>query len=341
MSDVKYSLNGKYFKDFGVYVSESIGLVGLLESKNITQYDWAEYHGIAPDLRKPKFKERTIELKCFIRGNNWEELFNNFMTFVIGEFSKSGTQRLHIEPFGFKTLPYEVFMKDEVKPEKQFSDGEMFATFSLKFIEPNPIKRVLKTSLDTFKLSYESDSETEIFFGDGTKQTGRVNVSLTKDYSKPSYENSGISLVNVSGVNAQYYEVYAVPEKATAFQFSVEATVQASKNLILYVIGRKKSTGEYLPITISAIYEGLPGKNTISVVQEINMDDFGKVLFKVLDSSGNEVSGITFENPRIETAEIIGEWQDMTGKEKIIIIAGNIEDMKNLQTPAEIIWEKI
>ena len=190
MSEVKYSLNGKSFKDFGVYVSESIGLVGLLESKNVTQYDWAEYHGIAPDLRKPKFKERTIELKCFIRGNNWEELFNSFMMFVIKEFSKPGTQRLHVEPFGFKTLPYEVYIKDEVKPEKQFSDGEMFATFSLKFIEPNPIKRVLKTSLDTFKLSYEIDSETEIFFGDGTKQTGRGNVSLTKDYSAPSYENS-------------------------------------------------------------------------------------------------------------------------------------------------------
>ncbi|WP_284461639.1 hypothetical protein [Chryseobacterium sp.] len=340
MSEVKYSLNGKNFKDFGVYVSESLGLVGLLESKNITQYDWAEYHGISPDLRKPKFKERTVELKCFIRGNNWEVLFNNFMTFVIEVFSKPGTQRLHLEPFGFKTLPYEVYIKDEVKPEKQFSDGEMFATFSLKFIEPNPIKRVLKTTLDNFKLSYEIDSETEIFFGDGTKQVGRGNVSLTKDYSSPSYENSGLSLVSTSGVNAEYFQVYAVPEKATAYQFSVEITLQTSKNVILYVIGRK-TTGQYVPAAISTIYEGLPGKNTISVVKELNMSDYGKFIYKVLDSGGNEVPGIVYGNPRIETAEVVGEWQNMLGKEKIIIIAGNIEDLKNLQSPAETIWNKI
>lgn len=340
MSEVKYSLNGKSFKDFGVYVSESLGLVGLLESKNITQYDWAEYHGIAPDLRKPIFKERTIELKCFIRGENWQELFDTFMVFVIGEFSKPGTQRIHIEPFGFKTLPYEVYMKDEVKPEKQFTDGEMFATFSLKFIEPNPIKRVLKTTLDTFKLSYEIDSETEIFFGDGTKQTGRGNVSLTKDYSAPSYENSGLSLVSVSGFNDEYFEVYSVPAKSTAYQFSVEATLLSPKNIKLYVIGRTPDN-VYEAVAISTIYEGLIGKNTISVINEVNMPDYGKFIYKVLDSDGNEIPEIVYSNPRIETAEVVGEWQDMTGKEKIIIIAGNIEDMKNLQTPAEIIWEKI
>lgn len=340
MSEVKYLINGKAFKDFGIHVSESSGLVGLLERKDVTQYDWAEYHGTSPNLKIPKFKERTLELKCFIRGNNWEDLFANFRDLVIKDFSKSGTQRLHIEPMGYKTLAYEVYMKDEVKVEKTFSEGEMFATFTLKFIEPNPIKTVLKTTLDSFKLSYEIDSQTEIFFGDGTKQIGRGNVSLTKDYSSPSYDSSGISLVSTSGINSQYFEVYAVPDQSEAFQFSVEVNLQTSKNLILYVIGRKL-TGTYVPVAISTIYEGLPGKNTITVVQELKMTDFGKFIYKVLDSDGNEVSGLIFDNPRIETAEVIGEWQNMLGKEKIIIIAGNIEDLKNLQTPAEIIWDKI
>ncbi len=71
------------------------------------------------------------------------------------------------------------------------------------------------------------------------------------------------------------------------------------------------------------------------------MPEYGKFIYKVLDSEGNEIPGILYSNPRIETAEVLGEWQNMLGKEKIIIIAGNIEDMKNLQTPAEIIWEKI
>jgi len=340
MSEVKYSINGKNFKDFGVYVSESSGLVGLLERKSITTYEWAEYHGSSVDLRTPKYKDREIELKCFIRGENWESLFTAFRDFIIGEFSKPGTQRLHIEPLNYKTLPYEVYLKDEVKPEKTFSDGEMFATFSLKLIEPNPIKKVLRTMLDQFSLSYEIDSETEIFMGDGTKIIGRGNVSFTKYYSQPSYQGSGISLISTSGVNNTFYEAYTIPAEDNIYQFSVTAMLTSPKNIIFYVIGRRLS-GVYEAIAVSTIYEGKIGANTVSVVEQLNMNDYGKFIFKVLDSDGNEVPGITFESPRIETAEVLGEWQDMTGKEKIIIIAGNIEDLKNLQTPAEILWDKI
>lgn len=340
MNEVKYSLNGYLFKDFGVFVSDSPGITDGLERKPVQTYDWAEYHGTSPDLRKPKYKERKFSLKCFIDADNWENLFEVFKDFIREQFSRPGTQRLHITPFDTESLPYEVYVQEDIKLEKKFKQGRMVATFDLNLIEPNPIKRVLKTTLDTFKLSYEIDSETEIFFGDGTKQTGRGNVSLTKDYSAPSYENSGLSLVSVSGANDQYFEVYSVPEKSNAYQFSVEVTLQTPKNIKLYVIGRKPNN-TYEAVAISAIYEGVTGKNTISVIQEVNMPDYGKFIYKVLDSDGNEIPGLEYDNPRIETAEIIGEWQNMLGKEKIIIIAGNIEDLKNLQTPAEIIWEKI
>ncbi|MEE6129175.1 hypothetical protein V2E39_17380 [Chryseobacterium arthrosphaerae] len=340
MNEVKYVLNGHLFKDFNVFVADSPGITDGLERKTVQTYDWAEYHGTSPDLRKPKYKERKFTLKCFIDAENWENLFEVFKDFIREQFSKPGTQRLHITPFAEETLPYEVYLQDDIKLEKKFRQGRMVGIFDLVLIEPNPIKRVLKTSLDTFKLSFEIDSETEIFFGDGTKQTGRGNVSLTKDYSAPSYENSGLSLVSVSGVNDQYFEVYSVPAAATAYQFSVEVNLPVSKNIILYVIGRKLNN-TYEAVAASSIHEGLPGKNTVSLVHEVNIQDYGKFIFKVLDSSGDEILGIAFDNPRIETAEVVGEWQDMTGKEKIIIIAGNIEDIKNLQTPAEIIWEKI
>ncbi|NML70025.1 hypothetical protein HHL23_09450 [Chryseobacterium sp. RP-3-3] len=340
MSEVKVSLNGKNFKDFEVYVSEYNNLVGKLERKDITTYDWAEYHGSSPDLRKPKFKERQLELKCFIRGDNWESLFGNFKDFIIEEFSKPGTQRLHIKPFGGKTLAYEVYVKDEIIPEKTFRNGEMFGVFSVKMIEPNPIKKVLRTMLDQFSLSYEIDSETEIFMGDGTKQIGRGNVSFTKTYSQPSYQGSGISLIAASGVNNTYYEAYTIPTENNIYEFSVTAILTSPKNIVLYVIGRTAS-GTYEAIAVSAIYNGKTGKNTLSVIEQLNFNDYGKFIFKVLDSAGNEVPGITFENPRIETAEVLGEWQDMTGKEKIIIIAGNIEDLKSLDTPAEVLWNKI
>lgn len=340
MSEVKYSLNGKSFKDFGVYVSESINLVGLLERKTVTQYDWAEYHGISPDLTKPKFKERVLELKCFIRGNNWEDLYANFRDLVISDFSKPGTQRLHIEPMGFKTLAFQVFMKDEVQIEKQFSQGEMFGTFTLKMVEPNPIKKVLKTSLDSFRLKYLSSSETEIFPGDGTKLIGRGNVNFLFEYSEPNYQPSGISLVQGSAINNAYYELYTIPSGVSAYQFSVEFTLTTPKNVILYVIGRKPDN-TYSLVKVSAILEAGIGANTISSTKELDLSEYAKFYYKVLDSQGEEIPGIIYSKPRVEVAEVVGQWQNMLGKEKIIIIAGDIDDVVITETPAEIIWDKI
>jgi hypothetical protein len=336
---LKWSINGRDFADFGINVQESKGVLDKLKPRERNSYTWAEYHGKQIDLSKPYYESREIELQCWLKASDSNRLTENFNSFL-SLFDTKSTKRFTIEPFGNKEYAYEVLLNGPSELSKEFREGEMYGSFTLKLLEPNPIKKILKTTLDTFKLSYEIDSETEIFFGDGTKQTGRGNVSLTKDYSVPSYENSGLSLVSVSGVNDQYFEVYSVPEKSNAYQFSVEVTLQTPKNIKLYVIGRKPNN-TYEAVAISAIYEGVTGKNTISVIQEVNMPDYGKFIYKVLDSDGNEIPGIEYDNPRIETAEVIGEWQNMLGKEKIIIIAGNIEDLKNLQSPAELIWEKI
>lgn len=338
--EVKYWLNGIFFKDYGVRVSSSPGLYDSLKRKTIQQYNWAEYHGISLDLKKPHYEARTFELKCFIDSSNWKEMFNRFNTAIRDQFYKSGTQRLEIEPYGNSKLAYEVYVQDSIEVEKTFKDGRMIGVFTIKMIEPNPIKKILKTSLDEFALSYEIDSETEIFLGDGTKLIGRGDVSFTKRYSEPSYQGSGITLIQTSSVNETFYEAYTIPEKENIYEFSVTAKLTASKDIVLYVIGRTVS-GSYEAVAVSKVHQGITGKNRVSVVEQVNFEDYGKFIFKVLDDAGAEIPGITFENPRIETAEILGEWRDVTGKEKIIIIAGNIEDMKNLQTPAEIIWDKI
>lgn len=339
MSEVKYFINNKNFRDYEVYVSDSIGLTDAVERKTVQSYDWAEYHGISPNLRNAKYKERKIQLKCFVDGENWEVMNARFLDFK-NQFTKTGTQRLHVVPFEFKTLAYEVYMQDDIALEKTFRKGRMVGVFTINLIEPNPIKTILKTSLDKFKLSYESTTETEIFFGDGTKQTARGNVNFTKNYESPSYESSGINLISVSGVNADFYEAYTIPTDETAFRFSVEVVLIAPKDLILVVIGRKPDN-TYQAVALSEITNGKTGYNSLEAFAKLKMSDYGKFIYKVLDSDGNEVSAMTYGNAKVETAEIIGEWQDMIGKEKIIIIAGNIEEIKNLQTEAEILWEKI
>ena len=179
MGEVKYSINGKYFKDYGIYVSSSLGLLDALKRKPIKTYDWQEYHGESLDLSNPKFEAREIVLNCFVKGDNYQQMFDNFRNIVLSEFQKSGTQRLLVEPFGYKALPYEVYMIDEVKIAKEFSESTSIGVFSIKLIEPNPIKKVLYLTENTLNLSYNSSKETEIFFVNGEKTTAKGNVSLS------------------------------------------------------------------------------------------------------------------------------------------------------------------
>ena len=179
MGEVRYSINGKYFKDYGVYISSSDGLFDALKRKKVNTYDWAEYHGSSPDLSAPKFEQREISLKGFVVGDNWVSMKFRFDT-IISELQKAGTQRLLIEPFGMKPLPYEVYMEDSSPLEKTFNDGKMVGIFTLKLIEPNPIKKVLRVNGSMLHLSYNSEFETEISYGNGEKDIAYSNASLSK-----------------------------------------------------------------------------------------------------------------------------------------------------------------
>ena len=179
MGEVRYSINGKYFKDYGVYVSSSDGLFDALKRKPVKTYDWAEYHGSSLDLSSPKFEHREISLKGFVVGDNWVSMKFRFDT-IISELQKAGTQRLLIEPFGMKPLPYEVYMEDSSTLEKTFNDGKMVGIFTLKLIEPNPIKKVLRVNGNMLRLSYNSKFETEISYGNGEKDIAYSNASLSK-----------------------------------------------------------------------------------------------------------------------------------------------------------------
>lgn len=334
MNEVRYSVNSKYFKDFGVFISGSDGLGDSLKRKPVNTYDWAEYHGSSPDLSNPKFEQREITLKGFVVGNNWDIMMANFNT-IIGEFQKAGTQRLLIEPFSMKPRPYEVCMIDEVRLLKEFKKGKMVGTFALKLIEPNPIKKVYSTDLDIINISYFSSSETEIFWGDGTKNTFSGNVTETKDFHFPSYQSSGYSLAYQSAENPIYYQTDAFISDLKYYEFSVQ--VNELGGVILYVIGRNKITNVYELITQSiAVPEA---RNLIKTVAKVDLSKYGKIFFKVLSNDGLTEFGMT--NPRIELTEILGEWQDMTGKTKYIIIAGNINELSNVATDADELWTKL
>lgn len=365
MSEVRYSINGHYFKDFGVFVSDSNGIADTLKRKKVNSYDWAEYHGISVDLSKPKFEAREIELKCFIVGDNWETLFANFNKMVRDEFAKEGTQRLLIEPFGFKALPYEVFLQDEVKVDKTFSNGQMVATFSIKMIEPNPIKKVLYFTGNTLDLAFNCPTETEIFYGNGLKEVANGNVSL-----------SGKTLANrvVSGYGFEGRNLIAQSYLPTVFNSSDNSQlfieIVSLKNEPCVFVSRPKGEELYYwgygfegKLTIGQTYtasvyvhqRSLATKNIKlevyrhgSITIAVDSHEWRKISYTFTYSGGWAFILIGIDHNDMEIKELKVErgnkatdWTPAPEDEKYIILAGNVEDITGLTTNAKVLWDKL
>lgn len=340
MGEVRYSINGKYFKDYGIYVSSSLGLLDALKRKPIKTYDWPEYHGESLDLSNPKFEAREIVLNCFVKGDNYQEMFDNFRNVVLSEFQKSGTQRLLVEPFGYKALPYEVYMIDEVKIAKEFSESISIGVFSIKLIEPNPIKKVLYLTENTLNLSYNSSKETEIFFVNGEKTTAKGNVSL-----------SGKTLANrvVSGYDFHGRNLALNSKGFLDQNYDWVRNINLSENLIVgqqYTVRIKfkavQSANDYFGIN------DINGGNSFPVIK-LSPLEFGVtftadanssqlVLIRLPQGSGNWYQ---FESFKIEKGTKATDWTPAPEDEKYIIIAGNVDEITGLTTNAEVLWEKL
>lgn len=337
MSEVIYSINGHYFKDYGVYVSDSQGIMDALVRKPTKSYNWHEYHGESVDLNKPKFEAREISLSCFIDGENYEQMFLSFQNFIIEEFQKSGTQRLMIEPFGYKPLVYEVYMKEGVKLDKTFKDGRMVGIFDIKLIEPNPIKKVLYTTSDTLNLSYNSSKETEIFFVNGEKTNARGNVSLSgktlanRDVSGYNFNGrnlilnsnvdiTGIGLLKVFNLSESLVvgEVYTASMKGTASdgKFNLWGNLNAHS-----VLNLPSGTSGVVSVVFT-----VPNWTNLTQVSVYN------------EQTANPS---TLNWIKIEKGNKATDWSPAPEDERYIIIAGDVDGITNLNTNATVLWEKL
>jgi uncharacterized ubiquitin-like protein YukD len=345
MGEVRYSINGNYFKSFGIYVSESKGLGDTLKRKKSNSFDWSEYNGSSIDLMRPRYESREIELNCFIEGPNWQLLFDKFNTIIRDEFSKSGTQRLLIEPFGYKAMPYEVYLEDSVQLTKRFKDGQMFGTFSLKLIEPNPIKKVIYFTGSSLNLSYNSQSETEIFYGNGLKETAKGNVSLSGKVLANKVVNgdfNGRNLVLNSNIrletNSYYLGEISLSEDLIENQ---EYTITFYGILAL---GQKVYIG-HSPSTADVVFSEKTNEGVYQKTFVFNKDidfpnDFlNKLVLYNYPNTGNLTGYI--KKIKLEKSNKATDWTPAPEEEKYIIIAGNVDEITNVTTNGDVLWEKL
>ena len=193
MSEIKqitYYIDGIDFKDYGVYVSDSEGIVNRPKLKNMATVSWDNYHGESVDLNHKFYESREIILSCFIKANSKSEFISK-VSYFEQIFDKTGTNRLMIYVNPYKPLIYEVYCKDEMAILKKWSDDLMIGTFKLKLIEPEPVKRILKyirkdEATKRCIIEFKTIKLVNIYWGDGTTvfDVSGENVDLSHNYLK-------------------------------------------------------------------------------------------------------------------------------------------------------------
>jgi hypothetical protein len=188
---VKFSINGVDLKStFGIHVRPNLkGIVDELSTKEGNSYNWKDQHGRQTDLEKKRYEARQIEMDCWFNAIGQDAMLENIMA-IRALFHKDGTQRLMVE-LATKPLVYEVFLAGGIDfSEMKWRSGKAFCSFTLKFEEPEPIKRVLRHikvdgSTPDMSITLTSANLLNIYWGDGevTKNVFGTNVTVTHHYT--------------------------------------------------------------------------------------------------------------------------------------------------------------
>ena len=352
MGKINWSINGKNFESFGIKVSSSRGLGDDLKQKERQSYNWPGRNGRQYNLNsKPKYEERIIELDCFIVGNDWDLMVNQFNLFT-SEFSKVGTQRFIVDIFSFKSRVYDILLSDKTVLSEVKQEGQSFGTFTVKLVEPEPIKKILYTESTNLQLSFNTPSSVIINI-DGKAQQAKGDVSINTNLPArdivDNYLGRNLILqskripVEMGGGTSLQLEAGGFQlTNATEFCKWNTSNVQQGLLTLSFKIKRIEGQGDGRNIRFynGTGYEEIP--NTSNITTET-------IVTHSFRNSGN-IQGLymTFLTGRIEIAWLqleIGnkstDWTPAPEEQHYISIAGNIDEITNLNTNAQILWEKL
>lgn len=218
VKQLTYLLDGVDLKEYGVFVSASKGLLDGLKMKEPHKVEFDGYHGTAVDLSRPRFEEREITLECFITTTGGKLEFVRKVKAFLDQFSArhnvaegatlnadlcpAGLHRLMVDIHPVKALVYEVYLPDATSIEKTWNDARMTGTFTLKLVEPEPVKKVLKhirtnSSNASTQLSLTTTKLVNIYWGDGTTTQDVYGNNTTVGHS---YAENGEYLIIITGV---------------------------------------------------------------------------------------------------------------------------------------------
>ena len=195
---LSWSLDGTGFLSYGVYVSASSGIIDGLKMKEPQTTEWSGQHGTFIDLASPRYENREIELDCFIKADGKLDFLTKVKAFEKA-IQKPNLRNLTLN-IATKPLVFMVYQSESIEVKKQWNQSLMVGTFTLKLIEPQPIKRLLKfvaTAGASVSLTMTTTNAINIYWGDDTQLLDVYGTAQTKTHT---YTNAGTYYILLAGV---------------------------------------------------------------------------------------------------------------------------------------------
>lgn len=204
VSQLEYYLSGVNFRDIGIRVESSTGVLDQPKLKTPSSIDWPDYHGKVVDLSNKRYEEREITLNCWLKASgkiDFVERVNRLYDLLRAD----GTARLMISIHPTKPLLYEVYAADGVSHNKRWHDDKMIGTFSLKLREPDPVKRVVRhqrinDASRELTIALKTDKVVNVYWGDGSVTEDVYGDFTGTNALKHTYAENGVYYVVVAGV---------------------------------------------------------------------------------------------------------------------------------------------
>lgn len=187
MGKITYYIDGNELAStYGVHVSASKGLIGRPERKAPASVDYASEHGIRVDLSAPRYKAREITLSCFVHADSRDIMAGKINAFL-SHIDMPGLHRMEVALDGRKSLFFEVYRDDSAYVNSDWSCARSIGTFSIKLVEPHPLKAVYGIGAaegDVAEFSLIAEQPVNIYWGDGTCDTDATSGRISHEFAR-------------------------------------------------------------------------------------------------------------------------------------------------------------
>lgn len=180
MTRIIYTVAGVDLANYGIVVKSADGLMDLPKPRGRTVQEWTDTHGQMISTRRPLYSSREIKLSCAMPCEGLGDFAQKAT--AVKELFMGGDLITLTAAIGGTLLPFLVYVDDEISFARKWAGGKLIASFTVKLIEPEPLKRVYMATAASVELTISTPTPVNVYWGDGKTQYDASSGAISHAY---------------------------------------------------------------------------------------------------------------------------------------------------------------